>query len=220
MFTQRQVLTSSLLLLSLILAGCAGTQPPRYAGLSSAEQLRPNSGEDAYRQPWRTAGQVDWKKYTEVTVDPVIIYQGADNQFGDLSQADRQELADYLYQRCNEVLKTRFSPSQHPSPQALRIKLTLTGAETTTPVLGTFTKFDLAGGPYNIVQAVRGREGLMNGSVSYAVEIYQADNNQLLQAWVTKQYPNAMNVGASFGSLSAAKVGIDKGADQLLAVMK
>lgn len=220
MFIPSPFFRTSLLFVSLALAGCAGTQPPRYAGLSSSEQLRPNTGDDAYRQPWRTAGRVDWKKYSEVILDPVIVYQGADNQFGDLSQADRQELADYLYQRCHAVLKTRFSPVQRQSPHALRIKLTLTGAETTTPVLGTFTKFDLAGGPYNIVQSIRGREGLMNGTVSYAVEVYQADNNQLLKAWVTKQYPNAMNIGASFGALAAAKVGIDKGADELLTSLK
>ncbi|MGK4984817.1 DUF3313 domain-containing protein [Erwinia amylovora] len=210
----------SIILLSLALAGCAGTQLPRYAGLSSAEQLQPNLGDDAYRQPWRTSSPIEWNKYREVTLDPVIIYSGADNQFGDLSQSERNELADYLYQRNAEVLKTRFDFAQPPSANGLRIKLTLTGAETTTPVIGTFTKFDLAGGPYNIVQAVRGREGLMNGWVSYAVEIYQADNNRLLKAHITKQYPNAMNVSASIGSIGAAKAGIDKGADELLSEMK
>lgn len=220
MINQHRGFRTTLILLSLALAGCAGTQLSRYAGLASAEQLQANSGDDAYRQPWRTARQVDWSKYTEVTIDPVIVYQGADNQFGDMDTADRQELASYLQQRVQQALKGRFSFTQQPSPRAIRIRLTLTGAETTTPVLGTFTKFDLAGGPYNIVQAVRGREGLMNGSASYAVEIYQADNQQLLAAYVTKQYPNAMNVGASFGSLSAAKTGIDKGADQLLAMLK
>lgn len=220
MLTQIRLFQFVIILLSLALAGCAGTQPPRYAGLASAEQLRPNEGDEAYRQPWRTGGSIDWRKYREVTLDPVVIYSGADNQLGDLSQSDRAELADYLYQRHAEMLKTRFTFGKRPSDRGLRIRLTLTGAETTTPVIGTFTKFDLAGGPYNIVQAVRGREGLMNGWVSYAVEIYQADNNRLLRAYITKQYPNAMNVSASIGSLAAARVGIDKGTDQLLSILE
>lgn len=209
----------SIILLSLALAGCAGTQLPRYAGLSSAEQLQPNHGDDAYRQPWRTSSPIEWNKYREVTLDPVIIYSGADNQFGDLSQSERNELADYLYQRNAEVLKTRFDFAQPPSANGLRIKLTLTGAETTTPSLVLLPNLTWRG-PYNIVQAVRGREGLMNGWVSYAVEIYQADNNRLLKAYITKQYPNAMNVSASIGSIGAAKAGIDKGADELLSEMK
>ena len=55
----------------------------------------------------------------------------------------------------------------------------------------------------------------MSGLVIYSVEIYDALSRQLLSAYITKQYPNAMNVGASVGALKAARVGIDKGADAL-----
>jgi hypothetical protein len=53
--------------------------------------------------------------------------------------------------------------------------------------------------------------------VNYAVEIYDASTNRLLNAYVEKQYPNAMNVKSTFGSLGAAKTGIGKGADALVA---
>jgi len=98
----------------------------------------------------------------------------------------------------------------------LRLRLTLTGAETNTAVVSTFTRFDLVGLPYNAVQGMRGKEGLFMGSVSYSVEIYDAPSNRLLMAFVTKQHPNAMNVAATFGSLRAAKTGLDKGAEELL----
>ncbi|MEZ2128248.1 MULTISPECIES: DUF3313 family protein [unclassified Sinorhizobium] len=52
---------------------------------------------------------------------------------------------------------------------------------------------------------------------SYAVEVYDAMSNHLLLAYVFKQYPNAMNIGASFGSMAAARVGVRKGAEDLLA---
>lgn len=100
------------------------------------------------------------------------------------------------------------------------MKLTLTGADTTTPVLGTLSRFDIAGGIYNGVQTVRGREGTFTGFVTYSVEIYDAASNRLLNAYVTKQYPSPWNIGASVGSLSAAKTGIDKGADALIAQLK
>jgi len=54
----------------------------------------------------------------------------------------------------------------------------------------------------------------LSGSVSYAVEIYDAGTNRLLGAYVSKQYPNAMNVKASIGGLGAAKAGIRKGAEE------
>jgi hypothetical protein len=100
------------------------------------------------------------------------------------------------------------------------VKLTLAGAKTNTPGLTTVAKFDLAGGAYNVVQAARGKEGAMSGSVNYAVEIYDAGSNRLLAAYVMKQHPSALNVGASWSRLDASMVGIKKGADALVEQMQ
>lgn len=220
MSTLTKVYRPALLFVFMALAGCADTQPARYADIDSAPQLQPNTGDKADRIPFRYAAPVDWNKYTHVIIDPVTLYQGSDNQFGEMDQADRQTLAKYMQDRFSESLRSRFTETQTPTPATIRIKLTLTGAETTTQVVGTVTKFDLAGGPYNIVQALRGKEGMLSGSVNYTVEIYDAVSNRLLNAYIAKQYPNAMNVGATIGSLSAAEVGIDKGADELADMLK
>lgn len=66
------------------------------------------------------------------------------------------------------------------------------------------------------MQSVRGEEGIFLGSVTYAVEVRDAQDGRLLKAYASKQYPNAMNVGASVGKLSAAKTGTNKGAQDLL----
>jgi hypothetical protein len=116
-----------------------------------------------------------------------------------------------------ERLRTRFALVNNPGPGTLRLHLTLTGAKDTTPFLGPFSHLDVGGNVINAAQAVRGREGTMAGSVNYAVEIYDAASNRLLSAYVTKQYPNAMNAGATFSVLKGSKVGIDKGVDALLA---
>lgn len=220
MNTCPKVSRSALATIVILLAGCAGSQPVRYAGIDSASQLAPNSGDNSDRIPFRYSSPVDWKKYDSIIIDPVIIYAQADNQFGKISSSDKQKLAAYMQQKFTESLRPQLKEAATPAPNTLRLKLTLTGAETTTPVAGTLTKFDLAGGPYNIVQSIRGKQGMLGGSVSYAVEIYDSATQRLLNAYVAKQYPNAMNVSASIGSLSAAEVGIDKGADELAELMK
>jgi hypothetical protein len=153
-------------------------------------------------------------------VDPVTIYSGPDSQFDDMPQSDKQTLATYMQQKFQQALQPRFHQANAPAADTLRLKLTLTGADTTPQVVGTVTKFDLAGGPYNIVQSIRGGQGMMSGYVNYAVELYDAKSDQLLLAYVAKQYPNAMNVSATIGSLSAAEVGIDNGADELAEMLK
>jgi hypothetical protein len=116
----------------------------------------------------------------------------------------------------SEALGQRFRFAAKPGPDTLRIRLTLTGAETTTPVLATFSRFDIGMGSYNLVQAARDRKGTFSGSVSYAVEIYNASTSRLLESYVTRQYPRTYDISATFGSLSAARAGISIGAKSLV----
>ncbi|SEB09878.1 DUF3313 domain-containing protein [Paraburkholderia sartisoli] len=201
----------------LALTACAGVQPVAYTGISSSSQLKQNRDDDAGKVPYKYTAPVVWARYTQVVLDPVVVYQGHDNQFGDMKAADRAALADYMAKTFSDRLAKRFDVAKQAGPNTLRIKLTLTGAESTTLLVGQVMHFDLAGNLYNGVQSIRGGQGAFSGSVSYAVEVYDSVSGQLLKAYVSKQYPNAMNLPAAFGSLSAAKTGLDKGADALVA---
>ncbi|MBB6251878.1 DUF3313 domain-containing protein [Nitrospirillum iridis] len=199
-----------------LLAGCGSIDPAPYRDIASAPYLRPDPSDDSGRVPYRYSTPVDWRSYTKVIIDPVAIYYGADGQFGDMEEKDKVELADYMQAQFREKLATRFQIAGTAGRGTLRVRLTLTGATTTPAVIGPFSHFDLAGGLYNGVQAVRGRQGMVSGSVVYAVEIQDAASGKLLSAYITKQYPGAMNIGASFGALGAAKTGIEKGAEALV----
>jgi hypothetical protein len=146
-----------------------------------------------------------------------VLYRGKDHQFGDMSDRDKATLAAYMQNSFAERLRGRFAMVRERGPNTLRIRLTLTGAVTNTPVLGTLSRFDLAGAVYNGVQAARDGEGTMTGSVVYGVEIFDATTSRLLSAYVTKQYPAAYDIKASVGALAAATAGLDKGADALMA---
>lgn len=197
-----------------VMAGCSSPDPVPYSGIPSTPYLRTDTKDP--NVPYLYETNVNWRQYTRVIVDTVEIYQGSDNQFGDMSPQDRTTLARYMYSRFVEELGRRFQLASSPGPDTLRIRLTLAGAATTTPILGPLSRFDIAGGLYNGVQSVRGGEGTMTGSVLYVVEIMDANTNKLLLSYISKQYPNSMNIGAAIGSLAAAKTGIDKGAEALL----
>lgn len=202
-------------IITFLLFGCSSNESIRYQNLDSSAQLVTNDGENSDHIPYIYKNTVDWKKYNSVIIHPIIIYSGKDHQFGDMAESDKQLLASYMKDAFIGSLNHRFTQVQLATENTLKVQLTLTGAESTSPVLGTLTKVDLGGGIYNIVQSIRGKEGLFNGSIRYVVEIYDGTTNRLLYAYVAKQYPNAMNISASIGSLSAAKVGIDKGAEEL-----
>ena len=201
------------------LAACASTQPVPYAGIASSSQLQPRTHDETGHIPYEYKSGTDLRAYSRFNLDPVVIYRGADGQFEDISEQDKNELAKYMQATFSDKLAALSRNGAGANAQALRIKLTLTGAKENTPLLSTLSRFDLLGGPYNAVQAARGKEGALTGSVSFAVEIYAASSNELLAAYVSKEYPNAWNLGASMGSLSASRTGIDKGADELVAYL-
>lgn len=215
-----RTLAGAALALAFALAGCASPRPVPYAGIASSSTLSANTQDDADRMPYSYASQADWRKYSAMMVEPVDIYRGADHQFADVSDAEKAELARYMQAQFSEKLRSRFTLVSQPAPNALRLKLTLTGAEKTSAFLGPLLHFDIAGNLYNGVQAIRGREAAMTGYVMYSVEIFDAQSNRLLKSYVTKQYPNAMNIAASFGTLNAARTGIEKGADALVAQLR
>ncbi|WP_027521409.1 DUF3313 domain-containing protein [Bradyrhizobium sp. Ec3.3] len=205
------------LALCAVVVGCASVTPVPYSEMASSAYMAPDKSDTSGRVPYRYATQVDWRTYNKVILDPVVIYRGKDHQFGDMSDKDKATLAAYMQNRFADKLRSRFALVTARGPNTLRVRLTLTGAVANTPVLGTLSRFDVAGAVYNGVQAARDGEGTLTGSVIYGVEIFDASTSRLLSAYVTKQYPGAYDIKASVGSLAAATAGIDKGADAFMA---
>ncbi|MGL9622128.1 DUF3313 domain-containing protein [Bradyrhizobium sp. U531] len=199
------------------ISGCASVAPVPYSEMASSAYMAPDKSDASGRVPYRYSTPVDWRAYNKVILDPIVVYRGRDHQFGDMSGKDKATLAAYMQGCFAERLRSRFALVQERGPNTLRVRLTLTGAVTNTPVLGTLSRFDMAGAVYNGVQAARDGEGMMTGSVVYGVEIFDATTSRLLSAYVTKQYPSAYDIKATTGALAAATAGLDKGAEALMA---
>jgi hypothetical protein len=205
-----------LILFTAAVTGCATTHPVNYQRLASAPQLAPNPQDGHGHVPFLYSAPIDWHKYCAVIVDPVIVYSGPDQQFGDTSDADKAVLAAYMQKEFAEALKPEFALAEAPGPATLRVHLTLTGLETNTPVLSSLTKIAPVNLVINVVQTARDKQAIFTGSASYAVEIYDSASNQLLRAYVAKQYPFAENLFASFGTSAASRAGIRNGARDLV----
>jgi hypothetical protein len=204
---------SALLIGSLTVAGCASTPPVAYHDLASGSLLRPVKSHDEPFQ-YRSA-TAPLLRYSTLVIDPVTIYGGSDAQFGSVSQKDRRVVADYMRQQFVEVLGKQYRIVTAPAPGAARLHVTLTGLETSTPVLSTVSHVLPIGLVANGVSEAAGGKGTFYGSVSYATELYDASTGKLLCAYVTKQAPGALNVSASVGTLDAARAGVRIGARQL-----
>lgn len=200
-------------ILCLALAGCSSSTPIAYQGLASAQQLHPVKNDEKPFQYRNFAAQ--WGRYSKILIDPVTIYDGRDSQFGSVSAEDRQIVADYMKTKFAEILGKKFRIVQSADPATVRLHLTLTGIEKSTPVLSTISHLAPAGIVINGGLQAAGSNGTMFGTVSYAVEISDGATGTLLDAYVTKQTPDALDVTASIGYLDAAKEGVRIGATHL-----
>lgn len=164
----------------------------------------------AYRRPG-----VNFAAYGSVIVPPTAIYPGPDAQFGNMSAADRQALASYMHQEFSKVLGRRLQLVAQPGPGTLRARLTLTGAEASTPVLSTVSHVLPVTLVVNAGAQATGGRGTFSGWVSYAVEIEDAQTGTLLYAHVANRSAKALDITANFRGLDAAKAGVRSAANQL-----
>ncbi|KPB71484.1 DUF3313 domain-containing protein [Pseudomonas cannabina] len=210
---------AGLLLSGVLVTGCASHEPSPYSGIDSSLEMRPNKQDNTGRTPFKYSTSVNWHKYDQIMLEPVVIYSGADAQFSGLERKDKTVLANDMTVKFSEALGQHFRFTATPGRGTLRIRLTLTGAATTMAGLSTFSRFDIGMGSYNLVQAARDREGTFTGSVSYVVEIYDASTSQLLESYVSRQYPKVYDINATFGRLAAAQAGISRGAEKLVDIL-
>lgn len=190
---------------TLAVSGCATTPTPSQA-LSSSSVLRPTP--DATKPFAYIRPGTDFSAYTRVIIPPVSIYVGPDADFGKLPDSDRRILAEYMSSRFADVLGKRFQLVSQPGPGTLRIKLTLTGAKSSRPVLSTISHVLPVGIVVNAGAQIAGRPGTFSGWVSYAVEIEDAETGSLLYAYAGNGSANALDLTSVFRKLDAAKAGI------------
>ena len=199
------------------MAGCATTAPVQYKNLDSTAQLAPNPQHDNGHTPfYYSAPDAQLGRYTHIMLDTVSIYGGDDHQFGKLSAADRQQLAEFAQMQFTQTLGEKYALAAVAGPDTLRIHVTLTGATASTPVLATVKQIVPVGAVLGTLRSAADKPSRTLGSVMYAVEIYDSQSDRLLRSFVSKQYPAAENIPASLGPLTAAETGIKKGAKALL----
>jgi hypothetical protein len=154
----------------------------------------------------------DFHKYTSIMIAPVSIYSGTDTDWGNTSDADRTEIANYLQQTYGKAIGQSLHIVHRAGPHTLLLQMQLVGVESNVPVLSTVSRIYPAGLVLNITKQASSSPGTFSGSVTYALMVYDSTSNTLLAAAVNKKYPEALNVTSTLSTVRAAKAGIDQGA--------
>jgi hypothetical protein len=130
------------LIAALGLAACAARGPvPNAADLSGFlddyTRLRPGSPDEAslvYRDP-----KADWGAYDNVLFEPVTIWRSGKRSLDDVPEEDLKRLAAVFQHSVRVRLEQIFRLVDRPSAGTLHVRLGLTQARHSDPVLDVFT---------------------------------------------------------------------------------
>lgn len=190
----------------LALAGCSSPVLRKTQGLEVADKLEPvPKGTSVYQY---IDPAYDLSGFRRLMIDPVVVYQGADNGFGDIPQADREALARFIESKAPEILGGgKIVLTRVPAPDVLRLRFTLVGMTRSRPVLQGVSYVIPIGAALNIAKGASGGSGTFMGSVTLAGEFYDSTTGALVAGFLASRSPNALNVSAIAGESAAAEQG-------------
>ena len=142
-------------------------------------------------------------KYRGVSVDPTVVYDGPDAQFGNIDKADRARFAEIM----TDALRAELA---QPYPavagqDSLRIRVTLLGAQKTKGGIATATRVTSVGFATTVLKSALGKQGTFTGSLLFAVEAFDAKSGELLLAAVRRRTPDPLDIPATLSTIDTIK---------------
>ena len=196
-----------------IVVGCSSPTPKTTAGLGDQLPLAPGQypGTLVYRSPTLQTGT---GKYKSILVDETDIYRAADAHFGNASEADKERLAKKLSSEFRSALTRHNYPLATEVGQGVvRLHLTLAGLTESKPVASTVLRLTPLGLGLSTARTATGQASTLVGSVTVAGEMIDTSSGDALAGFVATESPIALDVTSGFGTLRAAELGIERGAE-------
>jgi hypothetical protein len=188
----------AILLLALVVTGCAATQEAKsveksgflgdYSLLKEGQRSTFSQGAEnqallVYQNP-----AADWRKYRKIWLDPVTVWMSQkDSQLKDVPVEDRQRLAALLWSKLDEQLRNDYEMASNPGPDVMRIQAAITEAESSNAVLDTVTSIipqtRLLSGMKSLATGV----SAFTGSASVEVKITDSTTGAILAEAVDRR---------------------------------
>jgi Protein of unknown function (DUF3313) len=197
----------------LALAGCtAQTQTvDRPQGLADAPGLRAAPDEPgAWTYVAPGARLADYRRFI---LDPPRVFRGEGSGYGDLSDAEVQEIAQTFNDETRTALGTAYPVVTQPGPGVARLRFTVIAVSETVPYVSTATRVIPIGAAINLLKGGAGGAGTLTGSVTYGIEAYDSRSGEPLAAAVRELTPGAFDLSATLGTEETARRGQGRGGE-------
>ena len=184
-------MVSAILLLMLVVTGCAATQEAKsveksgflgdYSLLKEGQRSTISEGAEdqalwVYKNP-----AADWRKYRKVMLDPVTVWMSQkDSQLKDVSVEDRQRLAALMWSKLDESLRKDYEMTSQVGPDVMRLQVAITEAGSSNAVLDTVTSIVPQTRMLSGMKSLATGVSLFTGSASAEVKITDTATGAIL----------------------------------------
>ena len=191
-------LVSAILLLMLVVTGCASTQEAKsveksgflgdYSLLKEGERSTFQQGAEnqallVYKNP-----AADWRKYRKIWLDPVTVWMSQkDSQLKEVSVEDRQRLAALLWSELDQQLRKDYVMTSQAGPDVMRIQAAITEAGSSNAVLDTVTSIIPQTRLLSGMKSVATGVSAFTGSASVEVKITDSATGAILAEAVDRR---------------------------------
>jgi hypothetical protein len=190
----------------LVLGGCAAQTESidRPVGVDPGVALQASTKEPG-AWTYKAAG-VDLAAYRRFILDPPRIYPGKGTSFGDLSDAQVQQIGKMFVEETRSALGNEYHVVTQSGPGVARLRFAIIGVTETVPYVSTATRVIPIGAAINLLSQGADRGGTLTGSVTYGVEAFDSQTGELLAAAVRRLTPGAFDIGSTLGTMETAQM--------------
>jgi len=166
--------------------------------LSDYSVLREGEKGEAALVYWNEAA--DLASYNAVIVEPVSLWLGEDSPLSEVDPKQRKNLADELHSAVVAALGEDFEITDTPGPNTMRIRIALTDAEASAPVLDTVSTYIPQARLLQSVFTLGSDTAGFVGEASAEAEVRDAVSGTLLAAGVDRRAGTKSVGGGSFSA--------------------
>ena len=170
-------------LMAALLGGCAGSYQARSMDIKGATMVNPDlleKGKDDQMLYRYVNPKADFKQYTKVIVDPVLILKDGELDKDELE--NYQKLSNNAFVYMTKELEKSYQVVQAPEHGTMRITMAITDADSSKPVRNTLSTFVPIGMGLNLIKYTATGKQTGVGEISAEMKITDAMNGELLAA--------------------------------------
>lgn len=186
---KQMIAICGLFIVAAAFGGCETTMQTRSVEpsgfLTNTEQLQKGEGDQAqlvYFNP-----SADFSKYTKVLMEPVQLHAQPDSKLAQMDAEDQQALLDYFDAAVRERLQDDYQLVDTPGPDTLRLRLAVTEAHGSKPVMNTVSTIVPIGLAASTLKTAATGKPLAVAEVQAEMEVLDSATGERLAAAVDER---------------------------------